>query len=207
MAHPEWFRNEVWTPEIEEQFNTKLKRAKNKPQYLNIQAGLLTNNHPWIALALLDRYFELAENIFRASAYVNQARSWITLNDFENAVGSYRLAISREAEFPHYKTNAYVEFPFFVAIQGLSQYFNEALSVLASRESDLAFPLNYFKFHAASALIHSQLGGPAKAARHAQQALSAAEVSHSGFHNHPNLGLVGTSYTDLCTKLVKIASA
>jgi tetratricopeptide (TPR) repeat protein len=207
MVHTEWFRNEEWTPEIEEQFNTKLKRAKDKPQYLNIQAGLLTKSHPRIALALLDRYFEFAENIFRASAYVNQAHSWITLNDFENAVCSYRLAVSREAEFPHYKTNAYVDFPFFVATQGISQYFNEALSVLTSRESDLAFPINHFKFHTASALIHSKLGESAKAAGHAHQALLAAEANHSGFHNHPNLGLVGTSYTDLRTQLTKIASA
>ena len=207
MNPPDWFRNTEWTPEIEEQFNTKLKRAKDKPQYLNIQAGLLTLHHPRIALGLLDQYFEFAENIFRSGAYVSQAHAWISLNDFENAVGSYRLAISREAEFPHYKTNAYVEFPFFVATQGLSKYFNEALSVLASRESDLAFPLNHFKFHAASALILSEQGEPAKAVIHAQQALSTAEANHSGFHNHPGLGLVGTSYTNLRTKLAKIASA
>ncbi|WP_243295284.1 hypothetical protein [Geothrix mesophila] len=207
MTSSDWFRNTDWTPEIEERFNAKLKRAKDKPQYLNIQAGMLADTHPRVALGLLDQYFEFPENIFRAGAYLNQAHSWVSLNDFDNAVASFLLAISREAEFPHYKTNAYVEFPFFVATQGLAKSFNEALSVLASRASDLAFPLNHFRFHASYALIYSALGESAKATHHAQQALLAAEAKHSGFQNHPSLGLVGMSYNGLRKTLAKLASA
>jgi len=73
MAKPEWFRNEDWSPTVEAHFFQKLARARDKAQYLKLQAYHLTQRHPEVALTLLERYFALGEHFFDADALVVQA--------------------------------------------------------------------------------------------------------------------------------------
>ena len=61
MGRRDWFRNESWNAKIEETFFENLARSKNKSQYLRIQASILRERHPGVALRLLDQYFAIGE--------------------------------------------------------------------------------------------------------------------------------------------------
>ena len=201
MSRSDWYRHAEWDAEIAADFDRRLRRARDKVQPLKIQAALLAETYPDVALGLLDRYFESGDTLFLAEAHATRARARVALGDISDAVQSYAAALTREAEFPNLKTNSFVEYPLLVAEHGLTDRYGDALRVLAEREADLAFPVQHFKWHAARALILSAQGEPTHAKSEAERALAAAELSASGFFRHKSLGLVDNTYHELRERL------
>jgi hypothetical protein len=80
VNHGDWFRNTSWDPEIENAFFKKLARARDKCQYLRVQASTLSSRSPDVALRLLDQYFSLGEHFDIAQAYVDRATAFLRLN-------------------------------------------------------------------------------------------------------------------------------
>ena len=202
----DWFRHTDWSKESEADFEAHLRRARDKVQPLKIQAAVLAEACPAVAVRLLERYFESRDTFFLADAYSTQARARVALGDISGAADSYTAALSREAQFPNLKTGSFVEYPLLVAEHALTARYDDALRVLAERKADLAFPVQHFMWHAARALILSTQGGQPQAAADARLALAAASQSSSGLRYHQSLGLVGSSYRDLRERLRELSA-
>jgi tetratricopeptide (TPR) repeat protein len=126
MAPEKWFCNEEWNPIIEEHFFKKLSRARDKAQYLKIQAGCLRKKHPQVASALLEKFFALDGNsIFKAEAFLHQAEAHLSLGDKQKAIESFQTALQRQREFPHVITAAWSEYGLLVATEKISELFDD----------------------------------------------------------------------------------
>jgi tetratricopeptide (TPR) repeat protein len=205
MGRDDWFRNSEWNPEVEAHFFAKLKRARDKAQYLRIQACSLAKTQPRVALMLLDRYFDTGDNFDRAQAYVDQAEAFSALGEIDKALASYERALAREKEFPNLLTPAYLEMPLLVATTGRHEKYERAMEILAQNRSRPMFPAERFKWHAASALICEASGDTDAARQYALAAINDAQTDHSGFRYHPTVGLVGSMHVDLRHHLTELA--
>jgi hypothetical protein len=206
MAPGEWFRHGKWDAAIQADFEAHLQRARDKVQPLKIQAAVLADSNPEVALRLLDRYFDTGDTFFNADALGIQARARVRLGDLVGAMQSYEAGLAREAEFPQLRTNSFVEYPLLVAEHALSDRYDDALRVLSERRTDVSFPVQRFMWHAARALILAATGQRNDAGADARAALSAAEASASGFASNMSLGLVGDSFCKLLERLRSLST-
>jgi len=190
MADDEWYRNKSWDPDIAASFGAKLKRARRKSQYLRIQASYLASSHPETALSLLEQYFQQDEDFDHAAAHVTRAEAYLALNRSEDAFRAYEAALRREAEFRNLRTGAYLDFPYQIALQGSSDRYAQALSLLSEAEPRLMFAADHFVFHATKALILADQGNNSDARVEARLALDVASQTNSGIRYHPTVGLV-----------------
>jgi tetratricopeptide (TPR) repeat protein len=207
MARDDWYRNANWDDEIATHFEEKLRRSRNKNQYLRIQALTLIPNYPQVALGMLDRYFSLDESHDRALAYQARAEAYLALDRIEDAIVAYEASLRQEAAKPNVGTWVSVEYPYLVAVRGLTSYFQRALEILASRSSGLVFPVIRFKFHAARALILAAQGDATRAQPEAKLALDAAAEKRSEFTGHPTVGLVSNADEDAVRRLKELCAS
>lgn len=205
MARDDWFRNTEWNNDIEAAFFTRLKRARDRSQYLRIQACTLATTYPHIALRLLDQYFAMGDNFDAAQAYVDRGAAYLSLGQVEDALVSYEAALDVEARRPNSLTQAYLNLPFVVAIQGIVARYEQALDLLDQHRSRLTFPVDHFRWHTSHALISSAVGLTEEARTQARLAITAAEKDHSGFRYHASVGLVGDSYQQIRQRMASIA--
>jgi tetratricopeptide (TPR) repeat protein len=202
----DWFRNTSWDPEIENAFFKKLARARDKCQYLRIQASTLSSRSPDVALRLLDQYFSLGEHFDIAQAYVDRATAFLRLNQLDSAILAYEAALAREASHPNVQTQAYLELPFLVAKERLSQHYDRAIALLETHENRVTFPVDRFRWNCAFALIRSEQGDRWAAREAARRALAASSEGHSGFRYHPEVGLVAKIDGPLRKRLTELAA-
>jgi tetratricopeptide (TPR) repeat protein len=203
---PDWFRNETWNDAIEREFRLKLRRARRKGQYLRIQASVLADSHPEVALSLLDEYFRLPEDFDWAQGHVDRATALVALGRLDDAVGSFEAALAREAAFPNLQTEAVLKLPYLIAMKQLRPRYQRALQLLRISEERLMFPADRFRWHAAQALIAADSGNSTIARHHAEHALQAASAEHSGFRYHPSAGLIGDGHENVIRRLTALTA-
>lgn len=208
MRRNDWFRNEKWDATVEARFLAKLRRARDKAQPLRIQASYLVERNPTAALALLDKYFALGDHFDKAQAFLDQAEAHFTLGAEEEAIQSLEKALQRERDFPNVKTQAWSRFALLVAEKKLAHLYYKAMQVLQENQLHThSFPIDVFRWHAAFALIADARGLRDQGAESAAKALEFADLTHSGFRYHPDVGLVGSNYDSLKTELHRLVKA
>lgn len=201
MSTDNWFRNTAWSEDIAAQFEAKLRRARQKEQYIRIQADMLATSHPHVAHALLDRYFEMPDDFDHAQAYVARATAYLSEGKIDQAIASYEAALQREDQFPNLRTQAFIELPYLVAVGGIANYYVRAVEILNTHQERLMFAVDHFKWNAAQAFIAHACGRETSGKSFAKAALSAAAGGSSGFRYHPTVGLVQSSYSDIQSQL------
>jgi tetratricopeptide (TPR) repeat protein len=206
MARDDWFRHTDWNAEIEAAFYGKLRRARDKKQYLRIQASTIAGRRPEVALRLLDEYFSLGDHFDQAQAHADRAAAYLALGESDHAIAALEAALAREEHYPRLLTYAYLDLSFLIASHRIESRYKQALELLERHRARLTFPVDHFRWHAAYALIFAAQAQTSTAREHARLALAAAAKDHSGFRYHPSVGLVGTKYEDI-RKRLSVAAA
>ena len=190
----DWFRNEIWTEEIETKFFARLDRARSgRDQYLAIQCITLADRDPETALKLVEIYFDTRKSTSDDNRVLEaKARAHLALENTEAEIEAYAAVLNHEADHPYSLTNVAIELPYLIASQSRVGKYGLAKSALAFAEHHELnfFPVLRFKFHAAHALIASEEGHACAAQMHALKALEEAVVTDSGLPYHQTLGLV-----------------
>jgi tetratricopeptide (TPR) repeat protein len=214
MPKTQWFRRTTWTDADREDFNARLKRsrgASSKAQYLRLQAlHLAEAGHNGGAIELLDRLLaEFPESIDVAQAHAQKAESLAKLGRADDAINEYRAALQREPEYPNVRTNAWLDFGWFVLEQQLTALYEEVGRVMDEfREvGGLKFPAIEYRYAAIQSLLADARGEKGRAREFANQALAEAAKDHSGLRCHPTIGLVGTERDTFAGRLRTLAGS
>ena len=176
----EWYRNTDWNDKIEAAFDTRLARARDKAQYLNIQAHTLLTTHPEVAAKLCRRVDALNDPAQTARAWLYLGTALAVLGDFDGAISSLEAAIEAEQRYPLHRTAAHLDQALLIALAERHDLYDIALERLNS-ERDLPLsgqPLNAL---IALALVGSERGeNVADAAALALEELADMEAHDSG---------------------------
>ena len=166
----DWFRNLQWNADIEAAFDARLGRARDKAQYLNIQAYALLGTHPRIAAALCLRAIDTGNpaQLARAGLYLGTA--FAIDGDLDGAIDALEGAIEAERRAPLYRTAAYLDQALLVAVSRRADLYDLVLSRL---EQERRIPL---ADQHSSALIAWALIGGERGANVATLAASALEA-------------------------------
>jgi tetratricopeptide (TPR) repeat protein len=210
----DWFQKQSWSQADQEDFWQRLARARehNRGQYIFIQGYTLMEVGPQYttnAIALFDLVIDrYSDTISFVQALSAKATCLLSVGDNEGALTYYRRAIEQRRVKPSVETWAWLDFAWVVATKGISDRCEVALDVLDEfGNSKQLFPVLTFRLNGSRALILSACGLIDSAADAARAALAAADREASGLRHHQKIGIVGSRYEDVRTRLMTIAAA
>lgn len=207
----DWFRKSTWTKEDQDDFWERFRRARpdSRAQYLRIQAFHLSNSGTRelqeaaeVLLGIL--ISDYRESTQLALAFAQRAAIHAAAGNTRQAITDYRAALAQEQQFPNIQSQAWIEFAWLVATEGIEDAFDEAASVLAKCELSSPFPLDRFRSSAARAFMAFRRGAADEAKNHARFALELANSKQSGLRHHKALGLVGPEWDPIRLHLLGI---
>lgn len=211
----DWFRRRTWTDLDRDEFFLRLSRARgqsSKAQYLRVQAAELlavrTEENARAATTLLQLLLtKYPEPLEIAIAHELLGECYERQGQPDDAVSCYRKALGQQRTYPNVLGGAYLRFALLVAEHRRHDEYDEALAVLDEWGRLNDFPVQTFQMWAARSMIYRDKAMKAQAVECARRALEAATANHSGFRNHPKLGLVGESESDLVRQMELIVNS
>ena len=213
MSRDNWYRNEVWSPEVEKAFLTKLAKARSqRDQYLKVQISYLSKSYPKDALRLCELYHTTRrDKSWDLQVIDAAAKAHENLGNISEALACYREIVQCSDESSFYPDNVLFDMPFLIARKGPTTEFSFALQLLTRAQlhlgnQDISFAKQHFLFHATHALIRNRSGQKQEAIEHAVTALKVAGVKNSGLRYHRTIGLVGPEYRSTILALKSITT-
>ena len=215
MANRDWFRKSSWTASDQNDFFSRLKKARpnNRSQYLHIQAAHLMETglkkNFISAISLLDMAINTyPDPINLETDHFLKARCYEALGHIDDAITSYRRAIEARKNQHSIHTDAPLNFAYFVVSHDRVDLYHEALTGIEEhvREENLLFPIQRYQFASCLALIYDQYRQKDVAIKFAQRALDALAQKESGLSYHPGIGLVTKKDQAVIKRLKKICA-
>jgi tetratricopeptide (TPR) repeat protein len=150
----DWYKNNEWNASIEKEFFNKLHRSRSqKYQHLKTQAGKLADKYPNKSLELIELYFEGASDHFwDAEASAIKAMAYISLNKVEQAIDAFEESLENMAKYGGTNPSIDLHYPFYVASNGLKQYYERVLIILEGIKNEPVLPWGIFKYYASLAI-------------------------------------------------------
>ena len=192
MGH--WFRKSSWSAEDERDFRTRLSRARDRSQYLRIQADeLLGKGLAAPALQLFDELLASdPDSIFLTMIQTDRARALVSLKRPVEAVQAFRLAVAAARARPNVRGYAALEFAEFAVAARRADLYSEVTLALDQEPADNPFPAVQFRESTVRAFVAEEQGDHVAARSHAERALAALAATKAPFPRHPGLGLVSS---------------
>jgi tetratricopeptide (TPR) repeat protein len=203
---PDWYRKKTWTKADEEEYFTKLARARenNRAQYLRVQAAILVaTGDPKLldgAESLIEKLFsDYPENKFERSVSLTILGDICKLRKQpDKALEYYKAAMEFEEIYPNVQTSAYLDFSELVVKLKKQEYYEFAEDLLVKRvdSSGFVFPNAGYKAFSLLAIFSHYKGNKEMAKQFAALAEKNASAETSGLRYHKSLGVV-TNRDDL----------
>jgi tetratricopeptide (TPR) repeat protein len=200
----EWFRSRDWSAEAQEDFEARLRRAReyNRPQYLAIKAGELlahggkaeTEGARCLLMRVIETY---PESLSVVSAHEQLGALDSREGNRRGAEAHYREALRLSPE-RHVWGDARLRLPELLIEDGNDETRREAGELLdALPPVALTFSSQRFRYAVARARLARNSGHRAEAQRYAEDALREAERVKPDFARHPTVGRVTADPTVL----------
>ena len=194
----EWYRRKTWTKIDEEEFFTKLGRARlfNRAQYLRAQAIELvyTKNNELLKVAetllkkILLEYPD--DNSNRGCVLYTLGEIYKLNGNYNLAIDFYKQALDFEQVFPSAITQAYLNYSELIVKTNKTEFFKELEEILLAGYSGLLFPIEKYKVNSILSILNTFKGQKEKAKQYAALAEQYAIAETSGLRYHKSLGLV-----------------
>lgn len=209
----EWYRSPRWSQRIEDEFESKLSRARSssRPQYLRIKGlALLASGGTKERLAargLLQRVLdEYPDSLDVVVAHEGLGEVYEREGAVTEAESHYRSALHLSLE-GYVRGDAHLRLPELLIERGDPDKLAEAEAVLSmiDVQRDLAFRSQRFRYAVCRARLAAERNDWAEAADYAAAALREAGSDAADFPRHPTVGPVRADDPDLFRELQRLA--
>ncbi|MCA4899355.1 MAG: tetratricopeptide repeat protein [Bacteroidota bacterium] len=164
----DWYRRKTWTKTDEEEYFTKLGRARKdgRAQYLRIQALELIKtkdiNLLTVAETLLNKILtDHPDNRFeRSSTYNHLGEIYKLRQDYETALGYFQKSLDFEKEYPNVITTSYLNFAETVVRAEKTELYEDVYELLTDKlnENSLKFPNQSYIMYSIMSVISEYKG-------------------------------------------------
>lgn len=211
----DWYRRKTWTKTDEEEFFSKLARARkdSRAQYLKIQAIELIETKSKLQLEvaeiLLNRILtEYPDNKFDKAQTLNSlGEIYLIRKQYDIAITYFQQALNFEKEYPNVKTTAYLKFAEAVILAEKTEFYREVeRRILEEIETNsFRFPIQNYVMFSVLSIIFDYHGNVEKAGYYAELAEKNATAETNTLWNprKRQIGIVKERKTVL-DKLLKV---
>lgn len=156
----DWFRQTKWDAAAAATFEARVRRARRKAGYLNIQGYTLMRSDPHAAAELFRRAIALDDPAETARAGLYLGTALALCGDLDGAIEALAAAIAAEERHPMHKTAARLDMALLIALARRYDLYDLALAGLG-HEQTAPFEDQELSALIARALIKGERGEPA----------------------------------------------
>ena len=189
----DWYRRKTWTKTDEEEYFTKLGRARkdSRPQYLRVQAIELIETKDEYLLQVAEKLLhqlltDYPDNrIEKSQAYNSLGDIYKVRDDFEQALVFFKKSIDFEKEFPNVRTGSYLGFSEVVIRANKTELYDYVESLLTEEINSkiFKFPSQNYIIYSVLSVINDYKGNDGLAKHYSDLAEKSATANSNGLWN------------------------